>query len=105
MNMKPGTILAERDYDRLVLLQAGLYDDRDTFDAATRVTFQTALIDRHDQIVIAEQGGSTITLSQAAFTTLVEAVATFKADQEKRSPVTMVNGNDFDPFLDADELP
>lgn len=102
-NMEPGTILAERDYDRLVLLQAGLYDERDTFDAATRVTFQTALIDRHDQIVIAEQGAS-ITLSKSAFEALVKAVETFKADQEKRSAYTVVS-DDFDPFLDADDLP
>lgn len=105
MEMKPGTILAERDYDRLVLLRAGLSDERDTFDAATRVTFQTALIDRHDQVVLADESGATITLSQEAFETLIKAVATFKADQEARSPVTVITGDEFDPFLDSDDLP
>jgi hypothetical protein len=105
MNLEPGTILAERHYDRLVLLQAGLSDERDEFEASARVTFQTALIDSHGQMVIADQGGATITLSQSAFETLIKAVATFKADQETRSPVTIVSGDNFDPFLDSDDLP
>lgn len=104
MDMKPGTILAERDYDRLVLLRASLCDERDAFDAATRIDMQTALFDRHDQVVITDNG-ATITLSKNAFATLIEAHQAHVADQEKRHAVTVVNGDDFDPFLDTDELP
>jgi hypothetical protein len=102
-NIDPGTSLAEYGSSRLIVLQVSLCDIRDVYHAHERASLQTALLDSDGNVTISELGGASITLSESAFETLLEAHRAHVESQRRN--VATPSGDEFDPFLDADDLP